>query len=365
MTQKNKVLLTISGNIPQNLIQDIAAGEKPRTDYIEMQKVFGADLIDYQTAEAETGLIGKLLKKLAGNNMLLAWECFCRRKNYTTLFTDGEQIGLPYALLMRLVGWIGSRDPAHLMIVHIISTRSKKLMMSAFGLKKFIDLFLVYSTRQQEIICETWDLPSNRSPFTPFMVDQNFFSVAESEKQPDLPGITDTGKPYICSVGLEFRDYPTLMEAVEGLDVHIVIAAGSPWSKREDQTENANIPANVTVKRFTQKELRKLYQKSRFMVMPLLENDFQAGITAILEAMALEKAIVCSRTKGQIDVIQDGITGVYAEPNNPAALRHAIETLLNDQKATDKMGKAGRKIIETEMNLDKYTERLNNFIKQT
>ena len=362
MTKKNNVLLTVSGNIADDLLEDIARGEKPRTDYIEMAKAFGADLIDYKTAAAQTGIIGKLLQKTAGNNMMLAWASFRQRKNYATIFTDGEQIGLPYALLLRLFGWLGGHRPAHLMITHLISTRSKMTLTSTFSLHKYIDRFLVYSTRQQEIICQTWNLPITRVPFTPFMVDQLFFSAEEAENQPELPGITDTEKPYICSVGLEFRDYPTLMEAVEGLDLHIVIAAGSPWSKREDQTKSAEIPQNVTVKRFTQKELRKLYQKSQFVIMPLLENDFQAGITAILEAMALEKAIICTRTRGQLDVIQEGITGMYVAPNNPTALREAIETLLNNPSLAEKMGKAGRQIIDNQMNLDQYTARLNRFI---
>ncbi|MFT5193120.1 MAG: glycosyltransferase involved in cell wall biosynthesis [Cellvibrionaceae bacterium] len=365
MTLKNKVLLTISGNIPTNLLEDIANGEKPRTDYIEMSKEFGADLIDYQKAEATTGLVGKVLKKIAGNNIVLAWACFRLRKNYTTIFTDGEQVGLPYALLLRLFAWNPYHKPSHLMIVHILSTKSKKMMMTLFGLKKHIDQFLVYSTRQQEIICQTWNLPKDRVPFTPFMVDQNFFSPEKTEKQPELVGITDTGKPYICSVGLEFRDYPTFMEAVDGLDIHIVIAAGSPWSKREDQTKSAEVPNNVTVKRFTQKELCKLYQKSSFVVMPLLENDFQAGITAILEAMAMEKAIICSRTRGQIDVIKEGVTGLYVEPHNPEELKKAIQTLLNDKELANEMGREARKIIDNEMNLDTYTKHLNALIQRS
>lgn len=365
MTQKNNVLLTISGIIADNLLEDIARGEKPRTDYIEMSKAFSADLIDYKTAAAQTGLIGKLLQKMAGNNMMLAWACFRQRKNYATIFTDGEQIGLPYAVLLRLFGWMGGRRPAHLMITHLISTRSKMMITSVFGLQKYIDRFLVYSTRQQEIICQTWNLPKSRAPFTPFMVDQLFFSAEEAENQPELPGITDTNTPFICSVGLEFRDYPTLMEAVEGLDLHIVIAAGSPWSKREDQTKTADIPQNVTVQRFTQKELRKLYHESQFVVMPLLENDFQAGITAILEAMALGKAIICTKTRGQIDVIQEGITGLYIPPNDPIALREAIETLLTNISLANHMGVAGRQVIENEMNLDQYTQRLNQFIQDT
>ncbi len=358
---QNKVLLTVSGNIPPNILAEIEAKERPRTDYIEMSEGFSADLIDYQKARESVGLLGKLIGKLGGNNALLAWACFRLRKNYKAIFTDGEQIGLPYALFVRLFGGLVA-NPAHLMIVHLISTRPKMMLVDWFSLERAIDRFLVYSTKQQEIICKRWELTKTEVPFTPFMVDHKFFSAEEAENQPDIPGITDIEKPFICSVGLEFRDYPTFMDAVEGLDIHIYIAAGSPWSKREDQTTSAEIPENVTVKRFTQKELRKLYHKSQFVVMPLLENDFQAGITAILEAMSLGKTIICSETKGQIDVIEDRKNGLYVAPGNAAELRASIVELLDNPAEAQKMGQEARKLIDDYMNLDLYVTRLAKHI---
>ena len=38
-------------------------------------------------------------------------------------------------------------------------------------------------------------------------------------------------------------------------------------------------------------------------VMPLIETDFQAGVTTLLEAMAMAKPIVCTKNTGQTDVI--------------------------------------------------------------
>jgi glycosyltransferase involved in cell wall biosynthesis len=58
--------------------------------------------------------------------------------------------------------------------------------------------------------------------------------------------------------------------------------------------------------------------------MPLYQVDFQAGVTAILEAMAMGKAVICTRTPGQADIILEGETGLYAEPCDPATLRLAI-----------------------------------------
>ena len=166
-------------------------------------------------------------------------------------------------------------------------------------------------------------------------------------------------KPVLCSVGLEFRDYPTLMEAVEGLDCEVIIAAASPWSKRDDSTAGQDIPANVTVRRFSQYELRELYAVSQFVIMPLYNVNFQAGITTILEAMAMEKAIVCSRTPGQTDVIQAGETGLYVTPEDPKMLRAAIEQLLDNPEEARTLGQAGRHLLEQEMSLTKYVETLD------
>lgn len=360
---KNKVLLTVSGNIPPNLRQEIEAGDRPRTDYLEMSKVFGADLIDYQTAEQLTGLFGKLVQRVAGKNALLAWACFRQRKQYESIFTDGEQVGLPYALFLRLFGWMDRFRPAHLMITHRLTTRSKSLLIDRFKLQTYIDRFVVYSTYQQKYICDRWHLPVTRVPFTPFMVDQQFFSAEACAGEPEVPNVTDLDIPIICSIGRELRDYPTLLEAVKDLDIHTFIATSSLWSKREDQTAEVKLPANVTVMRFTNRELRQVYSRSEFVVVPLLDSDFQAGVTTILEGMALGKAVICSKTDGQSDVIEDGSDGIYVTPEDPLALRNAILTLVSDKKLAQKMGKKARQKIDNSMNLDAYTARLNQLIQ--
>jgi glycosyltransferase involved in cell wall biosynthesis len=78
----------------------------------------------------------------------------------------------------------------------------------------------------------------------------------------------------------------------------------------------------------------------------------------------MEKAIVCTRTEGQTDVVIDGETGLYVTPADPAALKEAITRLLNDSACRERMGRAGRQRIENEMSLDCYIERLDVFVQQ-
>jgi glycosyltransferase involved in cell wall biosynthesis len=347
----NQVLLTVSGVINPEAEAQIAAGCRPRSDYREMAHAFGADLIDYVEARQSSGRLGKLIERVGGLNVLLAWQCFKQRHTYKVIFTDGEQVGIPLALLLKVTR---SKSVRHLMIVHVLSIKKKMLFFDLFRIQSHIDTFFVYSTWQKRFIEQRWHVAQEQVVFTPFMVDAEFFS---------LKHVTPHRRRMICAVGLEFRDYPTLIEAVRGLAVEVIIAAASPWSKREDSTANQELPPNVFVRRYSQFELRQLYADSLFVVMPLYNVDFQAGVTAILEAMAMERALICSHTVGQTDVVVEEETGIYVVPGEPTLLRAAIQRLLDAPQEAERMGKAGRAKIELEMNLDCYVERLNTFVQ--
>jgi glycosyltransferase involved in cell wall biosynthesis len=356
----NDVLLTVSGNIDPNIEAQIAQAKRPVADYIAMAQAFDADIIDYQKARQDAGLFGKLLERIGGANLLLAWRCFRMRRKYRVLFTDGEQVGIPLALLLKFLGF-GHRA-RHLMIAHILSVPKKTIFFDWLGLAKYIDIFFVYATWQKKFIESRWKVPGERVVFTPFMVDAQFFSPDACVKGGTQTQLSTRKTAVICSAGLEFRDYPTLLAAVKGLDVHVVIAAASPWSKRADTTAQAEIPQNVTVRRFSQFELREQYAACQFVVMPLYDVNFQAGVTTILEAMAMGKAVICSRTQGQTDIIVDGESGIYVPPGDAAAMQAAIVRLLENPDEAERMGRNGRARVLSELSLDCYVKRLARYI---
>lgn len=351
------VLLTVSGNIDPALEENIRAGKRPRADYVEMARAFNADLIDYASARRDAGMFGKLIGRVAGNNALMAWVCWTKRHNYRAIFTDGEQVGIPLALLLKYLGR-GARSVRHLMIVHTLHVRKKMLLLDALRPSSHIDRFLVYSTWQKRFIEQRWGVPSAHVIFTMFMVDDQFFRLSNTQS----PAIEVAATPMICAVGLERRDYPTLIAAVRGLPVQLVIAAASPWSKQTDSSDRVELPSNVMVRKFTQFELRQLYADSAFLVMPLLDVTFQAGITAILEAMAMERAVICSRTPGQTDVIVEGENGTYVAPGDSVALRSAIEQMLNDPNRARRLGRNGRQTVESSAALAVYVEGLRKVV---
>jgi glycosyltransferase involved in cell wall biosynthesis len=349
-----RVVLTVSGVISSDIRGQIASGKRPRADYLELARSFNADLLDYTAARTIAGRTGRVLEKLGGPNLVLAYACWKVRKSCQAIVTDGEQVGLPLAALFKITP--GTR-PRHLMIVHVISERKKTVFLDWLGVQSAIDRFITYSRWQQRFIEDRWKLNPNRVLWTPFMVDHEFF--APGQVTPNSNAL-----PQICAVGLERRDYETLLRAAEDLDVSVVIAAASPWAKRTEAVATRAIPNNVTVRKFTQYELRQLYADSSFMVMPLENVKFQAGVTAILECLAMGKAVICSRTDGQTDVVVEDENGRYVPPGDPSALSNEIRRLLSLPEEAIRLGANGRKLVERQMNLDFYVQRLTDFLHE-
>lgn len=347
-TSRRQALLTVSGIIPPTIEADISAVRRPRADYLEIARRLHADIIDYAAARAMTGRAGHVLERLGGPNLTLAYACWLSRHRYQVILTDGEQVGLPLAGLFKLSSRARAR---HVMITHVISPRKKAALIDVLGLTTSIDRFVVYCQRQSEFILGRWRLAPDRVACIPFMVDAEFFDPVRVTAQRG-------SRPRICSVGLERRDYPTLLKAVDGLDVDLVIAAASPWSKQGDGMSGTRVPSNVTVRRFSQYELRQLYADCDLMVMPLQDVDFQAGITAILEAMAMGKTVICSRTPGQTDVIVDGENGRYVPVGDASALRSQIVELLGRPQDLARLGARARQDVVRRFTLDLYTQRL-------
>jgi glycosyltransferase involved in cell wall biosynthesis len=333
--------------IPPDIDASIADGRRPRADYLELAKVFDAFVLDRSTTQRELGRMGVLLQRLAGPNGAMALACFRRRKRHRTVFTDGEQVGLLYAALC----WLTRRRPKHVMIGHRLSARKKVVFHRVLRLHRRVDAVVVYASEQRRIAIELLGYPPDRVILHPFMVDTDFW-------RPEKVVTPPRARPLICAVGQELRDYPTLLEAVRDLDADVVVAAASPWSKRADTTAGVEIPPNVTVRAFDQFDLRQLYADASLVVVPLEETDFQAGITTILEAMSMSRAIVCTNTTGQSDTIIEGETGRYVRPGDPSALRATIESLLADEGEAWRLGRAAQKWVREHADIETYAAEL-------
>jgi glycosyltransferase involved in cell wall biosynthesis len=175
-------------------------------------------------------------------------------------------------------------------------------------------------------------------------------------------------RAYLLAVGAEARDYPTLVRALAGLDVDAELAIGTSVLGHHRRLFGSMLRgtaaavthvshARVTVhQQLSHRELRRLYAGARFVVVPLLNVDFDAGVTTITEAMAMGKAVVVTRTGGQVDIVRHGDTGLYVPPGDPVALRAALSYLLDNPAEAERMGRAGRAMVEARHTLDGWVK---------
>lgn len=341
----------------------ITAGRWPRKDFLELAHALNADLLDLDDLGARRPplLFGKPAVAALAQALLARGRC----NGYDRIFSDGEHIGLPLAALLAR-----SRcRPWHVCIGHLLSTRAKRLFARALGPAGGLDLVVVHATAQITA-ARALGFASEQIQLVAYGVDTTFWS----------PRGAPAAAPLICSAGLEYRDYPTLFEAMTGLPARAVVAAGSRWSRHRGPSR-APVPPNVTMTQLDYVALRDLYAAARFAVVPLRDVENQAGVTTLLEALAMGKAVIVTATRGQRDLVRGRLwsasgptatmlgdpralgaagplaeaeTGIYVPPGDAGALRAAIAYLLAHPEHAQNLGRAGRALVERWMTLERY-----------
>jgi glycosyltransferase involved in cell wall biosynthesis len=75
--------------------------------------------------------------------------------------------------------------------------------------------------------------------------------------------------------------------------------------------------------------------------------------TALLDAMACERAIVATRTGGIPEVVEDGVTGRLAAPRDHAAMAQLLLALLADEDMRRQMGDAGLARVQARFTVER------------
>jgi glycosyltransferase involved in cell wall biosynthesis len=369
---KARTLFVVSASLPNS--QDVSTG--PRKDYLVAADALHAELLgrsDILCASRLTRLLARLSVPLAQ-----AWLAFQQRHSYDVFVTDGEHLGIPLALLLKIVR---ARN-VHVTIGHRITAGKKRPFFRWLRVHTHISRIALHARRQFDLAQAELGIPAERLALLPYQVDTEFWRPLADVRE----------EPLICSAGLEFRDYPTLERAVEGLNAKVIIGAASHWSKRRNTAAGAQHPANVEVDRFAYPALRKLYARAAVVVVPLDDIDFQAGVTTILEAMAMAKPVIVTHSQGQTDVVEDrrattrgGMprsrptslvrqiaaeaavevepTGFYVLPGDAEGLRRAIAFLLDNPLERRRLGAAGRRTVERLLTVEQFGARLRTVVE--
>lgn len=229
---------------------------------------------------------------------------------------------------------------------------TRRLLRSSLGR---MDAVVVIGEGERDYLLEQGLAPAGRVHLVQFGVDVQFWTPLDHAE-----------RAYVLAVGNDDgRDYDLLLRAIGAhpLRLHTRL----PVDPR-------GLPANVTLSGGTwhdaalsDEDLRDLYRRSRFVVVPLQDSSQPQGQSVTLQAMACGKAVVLSRTRGlwSVNLMRHGENCHLVLGGDLVALRQAIDLMIADPAYAQRLGLAARKTVEEHFGSDRMAEDLAAIVTET
>jgi glycosyltransferase involved in cell wall biosynthesis len=328
--------MLVSADVKESLRAEVRAGLRPCPEYLLLEDRYGVRLLDWsEIAEGPHRKSVWLAVRHAGAAL--------RQLPHTdVVLSDNEGVGIPLALAMR-----ARRDTTpHLVIGHRLGSPRKAAVFRGAKAHRRMDRVVVHSPNQIELH-RRLGFSRRQLRMVPYGVDTDFWAPGPRVMEADL----------VLSAGREHRDHQTLVDAVVGT-ARLFVADASAYSPRAHRRVPTVWPDWVERGALNHFELREHYERAAVVVVPLLPTAYPFGITTLLEAMAMAKAVVVSDTEGLRGVVEHGRTGLVVPPNDPTALRRAVSQLLEDADAREGLGQAARTAVLERYRLDQFADAL-------
>ena len=342
-------LLVAAENRPEDA-REALLGLRPMPDYVALADALDARLLDCRESRRVLHPTVHAVARRAGPDAVQAVLGASLRGEFDAFLCNSEAIALALAALLRVTR---ARHPIFF-IGHRMSTRRKQALWRALCLCDQMAGAFCYAETQAKALRHL-GLSAERLHPLPFHADHRFFQPAP------FPG-----ERLVVSVGLEHRDYATLAAAARHLDCPVHIVAGSPWSCSRPLRETLRgAPGNVRfLPRLSYVELRDLYARAAVVAVPVQPVDFQAGITSLLEAMAMGCPVVATANPGLRETFAQGDAGLWGPPGDAGAMATALAYVLDHPREAAEMGRRGRLLIENRLTLDHWVARIAGVVKQ-
>jgi glycosyltransferase involved in cell wall biosynthesis len=170
---------------------------------------------------------------------------------------------------------------------------------------------------------------------------------------PELTADTD-----VVTVGADpRRDFALLLQiAARRPEVSFRIVAST-----EHARALLNVPANVAVETdIPLEQVRDRLARARVVALPVRDNNYSGATTVLLQAMAMAKPVVVSRTAAISDgyELEDGVNCRLVPPGDAAAFERALLEQVTGADAASALGTRARQTVERSLSWERYTDAL-------
>ena len=191
-----------------------------------------------------------------------------------------------------------------------------------------------------------------RLEFVPFGVDPSLFA----------PGpVTATGG--VVSIGADpHRDFGLLVRMAGRMPevaFRIVTTADhvrSLPSRPENLSVESDLPFDL---------MRERLAEAQVVALPVRENTYSGATTVLLQAMALEKPVVVTRTSAIATGygLVDGENVRLVEPGDDDGFARAVADLLRGEFHARALGASARVTVERELSWERYVNRIEEVLR--
>jgi glycosyltransferase involved in cell wall biosynthesis len=208
-------------------------------------------------------------------------------------------------------------------------------------------------------------IPATRCHLIPNGVDLALFEAAESGAVTPAPGgarIVGTTGRLVDQKGMDVFIEAAARISAQAPDVRFWIVGDGPLRRRcrahidaLDLTDRVSLLGERSDVASLLAQMTVFVSASRWEGMPY----------ALLEALAARRPVVATRVLGSAELIVDGVHGLLAPPDDPAALSAAVVDLLNDPARAQMLGQAGRRWVETQYSLRVMADKITALYLRT
>jgi glycosyltransferase involved in cell wall biosynthesis len=106
--------------------------------------------------------------------------------------------------------------------------------------------------------------------------------------------------------------------------------------------------------------VRERLARARVVALPVRENSYSGATTTLLQAMAMAKPVVVSRTDAIADGydLEDRVNCRFVAPGDLDAFEHALLELLTDAGGAAGLGVRARETVTRRYSWERYTDAL-------
>ena len=271
------------------------------------------------------------------------------------VFSTVDTVGIPLMLLARgrvvRAPFVYTAIGLPARLVRLRSRRMERLYAGALGLASTV---VAYSEHEADVL-RRWLRERGveaRVEFVPFGVDVEAFRPTGSS--PDIDVVSVGADPH--------RDFELLLTVARALPETRFLAV----TTAEHARALAGVPSNVTVETdLPFDEMRDRLERARVVALPVRDNSYSGATTVLLQAMALAKPIVVSRTAAIATGygLEDGANVRLVAPGDAAGFGRTVAELLGDESRARAVGAHARTTVDSGLTWVRYVDRLATILQ--